>query len=254
MRIRLASFGFLFLFASTLALADHDHDGDDRKQRLGIEALNSPVKESLAKFQLTLPSGMTATNATYRFEEAKKQSSDDNHGHADTDKKTATRELLFKLNEKPRELTLTVSPQGLEAQIPVSELPPGSFAVWLEVRANKTWMEMIRGFFSRRNESEEFKGKADFVIDASLEVPDPGPAGLTTLTGVDSDNDGVRDDVQRWINENYNAGASPNINAALKQSRGTFSRQLSTTDKPSSIEASRQFLQSMNVSLYFMVG
>jgi len=29
--------------------------------------------------------------------------------------------------------------------------------------------------------------------------PDPGEAGKATLAGIDSDNDGVRDDVQRWI-------------------------------------------------------
>jgi len=29
--------------------------------------------------------------------------------------------------------------------------------------------------------------------------PDPGAAGKLTLAGIDSDNDGVRDDVQRWI-------------------------------------------------------
>jgi hypothetical protein len=29
--------------------------------------------------------------------------------------------------------------------------------------------------------------------------PDPGPAGMTTLAGIDSDGDGVRDDVERWI-------------------------------------------------------
>jgi len=30
-------------------------------------------------------------------------------------------------------------------------------------------------------------------------IPDPGAAGKLTLAGIDSDNDGVRDDVQRWI-------------------------------------------------------
>jgi hypothetical protein len=29
--------------------------------------------------------------------------------------------------------------------------------------------------------------------------PDPGPAGMQTLSGIDSDGDGVRDDIQRWI-------------------------------------------------------
>lgn len=33
--------------------------------------------------------------------------------------------------------------------------------------------------------------------------PDPGPEGMKTLAGIDSDNDGVRDDVQRYIALNY---------------------------------------------------
>jgi len=33
--------------------------------------------------------------------------------------------------------------------------------------------------------------------------PDPGAAGKLTLAGIDSDNDGVRDDVQRWIVVTY---------------------------------------------------
>lgn len=33
--------------------------------------------------------------------------------------------------------------------------------------------------------------------------PDPGPAGMRTLEGIDSDKDGVRDDVQRFIVEQY---------------------------------------------------
>jgi hypothetical protein len=44
------------------------------------------------------------------------------------------------------------------------------------------------------------------VNDASIFAnlpPDPGAAGKATLEGIDSDNDGVRDDVQRWIVMNY---------------------------------------------------
>ncbi|WED23240.1 hypothetical protein L3Q72_07570 [Vibrio sp. JC009] len=33
--------------------------------------------------------------------------------------------------------------------------------------------------------------------------PDPGKEGMLTLEGIDSDEDGVRDDVQRYIGENY---------------------------------------------------
>lgn len=37
--------------------------------------------------------------------------------------------------------------------------------------------------------------------------PDPGAAGATTLAGIDSDGDGLRDDVQRWIALNYRDSA-----------------------------------------------
>ena len=43
--------------------------------------------------------------------------------------------------------------------------------------------------------------------------PDPGEAGKVTLEGVDSDNDGVRDDIQRYIAINY--PESINANKAL---------------------------------------
>jgi hypothetical protein len=33
--------------------------------------------------------------------------------------------------------------------------------------------------------------------------PDPGQAGKLTIDGIDVDKDGVRDDVQRWIAENW---------------------------------------------------
>jgi HYR domain len=45
--------------------------------------------------------------------------------------------------------------------------------------------------------------------------PDPGPAGEATLAGIDSDNDGVRDDVQRWIALTY--PNSQKTRAALSQ-------------------------------------
>ena len=37
--------------------------------------------------------------------------------------------------------------------------------------------------------------------------PDPGPAGMLTIEGIDADKDGIRDDVQRFIAENW--GGSP---------------------------------------------
>jgi len=45
--------------------------------------------------------------------------------------------------------------------------------------------------------------------------PDPGAAGKATLAGIDSDGDGVRDDVQRWIALTY--PNSQKTRAALTQ-------------------------------------
>lgn len=54
--------------------------------------------------------------------------------------------------------------------------------------------------------------------------PDPGAAGKVTLAGIDSDNDGVRDDIQIAIYDRY-----PNniqIQNALKQSAKTLQNTL----------------------------
>ncbi len=54
----------------------------------------------------------------------------------------------------------------------------------------------------------------DNSIFANL-PPDPGATGKATLAGIDSDNDGVRDDVQRWIVMTY--PNSQKMRAALRQ-------------------------------------
>jgi len=54
--------------------------------------------------------------------------------------------------------------------------------------------------------------------------PDPGAAGRATLEGIDSDGDGVRDDVQIWIETNY--PNSLKIRMALRQEAITFQNYL----------------------------
>lgn len=57
--------------------------------------------------------------------------------------------------------------------------------------------------------------------------PDPGPAGMTTLAGIDSDGDGVRDDVQRYIDLTYLQSAKER--AALTQTALALEAQLTGT-------------------------
>jgi len=69
----------------------------------------------------------------------------------------------------------------------------------------------------------------DTSIFANL-PPDPGPAGKATLAGIDSDNDGVRDDVQRWIVFNYPNSAK--TRAALTQMTKTMQQFLLSAADP----------------------
>ena len=58
-----------------------------------------------------------------------------------------------------------------------------------------------------------------------------------TLLGVDADNDGIRDDVQAWIEKNY--GDKPEIKSAAKQYAKALQNGLANTDdKEKSVAAS----------------
>ena len=49
------------------------------------------------------------------------------------------------------------------------------------------------------------------------EVPYPGEEGKKTLAGIDSDNNGIRDDIQIWINKTFPEETHPSSNKALRQ-------------------------------------
>lgn len=54
--------------------------------------------------------------------------------------------------------------------------------------------------------------------------PDPGEAGKKTLEGIDSDHDGLRDDLQRWIYARF--PNDPKKRAALKQLAVSYQKTL----------------------------
>ena len=64
--------------------------------------------------------------------------------------------------------------------------------------------------------------------------PDPGPANDLTVAGIDSDNDGVRDDVERWIADQYATSARLRTSAY----QASHALQLSVTSAGNSPEAS----------------
>jgi hypothetical protein len=71
-----------------------------------------------------------------------------------------------------------------------------------------------------RTTSSEKKGEhrsvmVPFEVTEVKEIPHPGEEGKKTLAGIDSDEDGVRDDVQIWINQKYPTNSD--FNKAMKQ-------------------------------------
>jgi hypothetical protein len=185
--------------------------------------LNSPVKVSTAKFLLKVPNGFDIDEVRYRVRNASR---------------------LFEKDQPHQKINLIDGPQGKELHISVSKLPPGFYQLFVKVR-------------DRKNKEHEFKTKfkdhAMFAVDSSLQVPLPNPKiNDKTVAGVDSDGDGIRDDIQRWINEDFSS--QPKIKMAVKQmAMGMQLDLLSATDKALSLVTSRKVLSDMDC-LNFIVG
>ncbi len=82
--------------------------------------------------------------------------------------------------------------------------------------------------------------------------PDPGEAGKTTLAGIDSDSDGVRDDIQRYIV--FSTPTSEKARSSLMQfARGAQSFLLSGVNGTSPSDAFT-YSSSGRYCLYFIVG
>jgi hypothetical protein len=238
MRISVGGFGLALLLSSSVGFANGGHNID-------VQPLNSPVKESLAKFQLTLPSGTNVSKVLYRLEEKEglDQSRNWKNDRFGRLKKAFLAWLKYRNRDKWKEATLVSGPQGLEAHVPVSDLPPGSFTATFDLTPKRPLVALFMALFGRNTPLINLKGRTEFLVDESLEVADPGPAGTTTLAGVDSDGDGVRDDVQRWINESYSS--SVNQKSGLKQRAHAFQSTLLTTeDRAASIQASAADLRA----------
>jgi hypothetical protein len=80
-------------------------------------------------------------------------------------------------------------------------------------------------------------------VDISNLPPDPGEEGKATLAGIDSDNDGVRDDLQRWIALTYPNSAK--TRAALTQNAKAMQQFL--FNAPDSVKSYSNALQTGRV-------
>jgi hypothetical protein len=82
-------------------------------------------------------------------------------------------------------------------------------------------------------------------VDPFLLPPDPGDTGKQTLAGIDSDQDGVRDDVQRYIAYQFPASAIDR-RALTQYAIATQQLLLQTTDSASSVANVTKQLDAMD--------
>ena len=142
---------------------------------------------------------------------------------------TTIAEVFFKPKNGPTEFPGEVAKEGTSfiGKFKGSTLKPGTYEYRVKIRTA-----------SGKSEQDEAASTVffTFVIDASLEVADPGEAGMKTLAGIDADNSKIRDDAQRWINEKYPMATFPSTNKALKQiSKYAQLGVLNATNKAESI-------------------
>lgn len=98
-----------------------------------------------------------------------------------------------------------------------------------ETAANHGGVMQLRGGKNQKNLAKPLHLNLTIVPETSDGLPpDPGEAGKETLLGIDSDLDGVRDDIQRYIVHTY--PDQPNLQKALFQMARTnvriFSEEL----------------------------
>lgn len=148
-----------------------------------VVPLNSPVKGDVSKFQMNVP-------ADLKFDQVKIKVLNANDLTA---------------GQKPFEV---IKPVNNQLHVGISKLPPGFYRLYVKLVDQKSKKE-----FDFMTKYHDF---VRFVIEERMPVPMPDPKiNASTIRGVDSDNDGIRDDIQKIINESF--ASKLNTKLAAKQ-------------------------------------
>jgi hypothetical protein len=186
-----------------------------------LVATNSPVKSREAVFRYTAKKDFSPTAVEFAF-----------YTESGAPYKTPLKWISG---------TILKEQDAFIIKVRVSELKPGKYKSHVKLKESD----------SNGNQKVE---KVEFQVDQSLEVSEPGKEGLETLAGVDTDEDGIRDDVQRHINESYNLSIYPSTNRALKNMYRYFQQAIINFRNES--EASKHYTKyrEANGCLMWIVG
>lgn len=185
--------------------------------------LNSPVKESVARFVIKTPDSFKTEEVSYQVK---------NSGR------------IFEIPRTYQKVSLIAGPEGAELRIDVSKFSPGFYQLRVKIK-DKSKKE--------HDFKTKYKDHAMFIVDRSSEVPMPDPKkNNATIAGIDSDGDGIRDDIQIWINKEFQA--QPKVQMAMRQiAMGRQLDLLSIENREQSILVSKNVLNNTSC-LFFVIG
>jgi hypothetical protein len=180
-----------------------------------IKTLNSPVSEKQARFEIKIPKEISIDKVSYFI---------------------LGPDFIKYKPEKPKETTLIPLNQNYELRIPVTALKDGFYQLHLKLIDKKK---------KEHEYKANIKNHIPFVVDRTGNPPTPTPNQNLTLLGIDSDDDGIRDDVQLWIENNHKS--DPEVYLALKQLAYASQQEIKHKDiKDLSIAASIEALKAAN--------
>lgn len=197
-----------------------------QKSEFEVTPLNSPVKDEVARFLLKAPANFEIKQVMIKVHNAM--------------------DLVFK--DKDYSIAKLVNgAQGKELHLSMKDQNPGFYRLYVKVKTKKD-----------KDKYHEYKSAyvdhVRFILDAKpdgVQMPDP-VKNNATVGGIDSDNDGIRDDVQIWIETEYQN--QPLIKLALQQmARAQQIDLLSVNDKELSRITGVKLLDS-NICLMGIAG
>lgn len=144
-----------------------------------VQALNSPVSEKIARFLFKVSPEIKIDKVSYQVFGPR---------------------LFTNQIGKAKEVQLINTAQGPELNIPVDGWKAGSYRLFVILK-DKTKKE----FKFERKLSRTIRDYVPFAVTPKSEgVQEPDPIkNNATLLGIDTDKNGIRDDIQIWINQKY---------------------------------------------------
>jgi methionine-rich copper-binding protein CopC len=114
----------------------------------------------------------------------------------------------------------------------------------------------ISGLYEKdkKNKQGRWNENTQIPFEVKKGVVDPGEEGKKTLEGIDVDQDGIRDDIQVWIDAEYPVETRPSTNKGLRQLAKYFQLTLvNATDREKAMEYKVKALEAQSC-LYWILG